>query len=146
MHDLRAQPKDLCMSDSMPFMQNWQYRTTHSVDELLHDQFFLPVRSMLRAGDSVTLCRFDVLDDRVAKLLEAVTVRVIASGAEARAVPLLRTGETLRVQVSAEGYAVKRGFAGKWRVVNGDEVISEHPSKDEAEQALTALSADRKAA
>lgn len=143
MTNFRARPGDLASVGAMPFQTHYEYATTLPLADVIHSEFFLPVRDQLWAGDCITLCRFDNPDfqNRDRRLLEVATVRVVRSGRGHQDVPLHLMGEIETIKQEADaGYAVKRGFAGKWRVVNGEELVSEHPSRDEAEQALTALS------
>lgn len=142
---LRARPTDICMSDSMPFQQRWQYRTTMPLKDILHDRFFLPLRQNLRAGDEITLCRYDGVDQshRSISLLEIATVRVIRCDPTSESVPIALVADALMIAGKAEapGLEVKRGQAGKFRVVRGDTVIEEFGSKAEAEAALARLAA-----
>lgn len=94
MNELRAKPGDLCIADAMPFQQHHEYRCTHPIADVLHDKFFLPLRGQLYPGDAITICRFDKIDAqrRDAKLIEVATVRVVASGPNATAVPVLLIG------------------------------------------------------
>lgn len=94
MTDLRAKPQDLCMSDASPFQQHYEYQTVARLPDVLNDQFFMPLRAQLYAGDEITLCRFDNLGGdsrRKRKLLEIATVRVVSAGPDATAVPLFVT-------------------------------------------------------
>lgn len=95
MNDLRAKPGDICMSDASPFQQHWEYRTVYPLAGILNDRFFLPLRDQLRAGDSVTICRYDTNDynSREAQLLEVADVRVVCSGREHDVVKLHVRGE-----------------------------------------------------
>lgn len=144
MSELRAKPSDLCMADAMPFNQHYEYRTTWPLSELLHDRFFLPVRDQLRAGDQITLCRFDSTDERSKQLVEIVAVRVKRAGRGHDTVPLHAIG---RVEIVAEAgqaagaLSVARGFAGKWRVMKGETLVSEYGSRVEAEEAMNRLAA-----
>lgn len=103
MNDHRARPADLCMSDAMPWQQHWEYRTTLPLADILHERFFLPVRTTLRPGDSVTFCRYDMQDvtHKRCRLLEIATARVVASGEKAEAVPLFVIGGIQRIEPEA---------------------------------------------
>lgn len=87
------------MGDAMPFCQTYQHRTAFALKDVIHDQFFMPLRSQLYAGDSITLCRFDRAEGhrRDARLLEFATVRVVASSPGAQAVPLVLVGDIVAV-------------------------------------------------
>lgn len=141
----RIKMTDICMSDSMPFQQHWEARTTWPLVEALTEEFFLPVRNMLRPGDAITLCRYDKNDPyhRDVKLLEVATVRVIASSADAKAVPLALVGEIARLAGAApeRQLHVARGQAGKFKIMEGETVVEEFGSKVEADDALKKLAA-----
>jgi predicted deacetylase len=141
MSDLRANPKDVCMSDSMPFAQRWTARTTWPLADVLNDDYFLNMRQTLRAGDTIRISRFDRNDsnDRDAKLLETCEVIIVSSGPTAKAVKLAVIGQLILL---AEGppmgeFEVRRGQAGKFKLMRGDEVLEEFGSKAEAEAAMT---------
>jgi hypothetical protein len=139
--DLRARPLDVCMSDSMPFAQRWTCRTTWPLADILNDTFFLNMRATLRAGDMIRICRFDRMDsnEKDAKLLETCEVIIVKSGAMATAVELAVVGQ---VVILGDGgsrgvYEVRRGQAGKFKLMAGEEVVQEFGSKAEADAALT---------
>lgn len=140
MTDLRARPLDVCMSDSMPFAQRWTCRTTWPLADVLNNQFFLNMRQTLRAGDMIRICRFDRMDsnDKDARLLETCEVIIVKSGGAATAVEIAVVGQ---VVVLGDGpasgsYEVRRGQAGKFKLMNGEEVVQEFGSKAEAEAAM----------
>lgn len=140
MSDLRARPLDVCMSDSMPFAQRWTCRTTWPLADVLNDQFFLNMRQTLRAGDMIRLCRFDRIDsnDKDARLLETCEVIIAKSGPVATAVELAVVGQ---VVILGDGtpkgaYEVRRGQAGKFKLMDGENVVQEFGSKAEADAAL----------
>lgn len=99
MNDYRARTQDLCMGEPSPFQQKWEYRTVYPLEDVINSRFFLPVRDTLRAGDSITLCRFDTNDfnSREAKLLEVADVRVVCSGRAHDVVELHVRGEIEKV-------------------------------------------------
>ena len=146
MSELRARPSDICMSDAMPFQQHWEYRTTWPIKDVLHDKFFLSLRAQLRAGDGINICRYDGADinHKGISLIEFATVRVIASGAASEVVKVSLVGEIMVIGDAVEGPAemyVRRGQAGKFRVMKGDTLIEEFGSKIEAEEALKRIAA-----
>jgi hypothetical protein len=138
--DLRARPLDVCMSDSMPFAQRWTCRTTWPLSEVLNDQYFLNMRQTLRAGDMIRICRFDRIDsnEKDARLLETCEVIIAKSGPAATAVELAVVGQVVILgDGPARGsYEVRRGQAGKFKLMAGEEVVQEFGSKAEAEAAL----------
>lgn len=140
MSDLRARPIDFCMSDSMPFCQRWVCKTTWPLGEVLNDEFFLTMRQSLKAGDTIRLSRFDRNDANSpdAKLLETCEVIVGASGPAAVSVPIAVIGQVVILNDAAHvgAYEVRRGQAGKFKLMQGDDVLEEFGSKAEAEAAL----------
>lgn len=144
--DVRALPGNLCMSDSMSFQQHWEYRTTWPLTEILTDDFFVGMRNQFRPGDRIEFCRYDgVLNPSHVglKVLEIATARVIEVRNDA--VPLAIVGEIWvlpgQEEVSRQGYSVQRGFAGKFRIMEGEKLIEEFGSKAEAEAELKKLMA-----
>lgn len=140
MSDLRARPLDVCMSDSMPFAQRWTCRTTWPLADVLNNEYFLNMRSTLRAGDLIRICRFDRMDsnDKDARLLETCEVIIAKSGAASLAVELAVIGQ---VVILGDGpvpsaFEVRRGQSGKFKLMAGEEVVQEFGSKAEAEVAL----------
>lgn len=138
---LRARPLDVCMSDSMPFAQRWTCRTTWPLADVLNDEYFLNMRQTLRAGDTIRISRFDRMDsnDRDTSLLETCEVIIISSGASATAVKLAVIGQVIILNdssVPSGALEVRRGQAGKFKLMAGEEVIQEFGSKAEAEAAL----------
>jgi hypothetical protein len=139
MSDLRARPLDVCMSDSMPFAQRWTCRTTWPLADVLNDQYFLNMRQTLRAGDMIRICRFDRTDnDKDARLLETCEVIITKSNAAATAVELAVVGQVVILGdgVPKGAYEVRRGQAGKFKLMDGENVVAEYGSKLEAETAL----------
>lgn len=140
MSDLRARPLDVCMSDSMPFAQRWTCRTTWPLAEVLNDEYFLNMRQTLRAGDMIRICRFDRIDsnDKDSRLLETCEVIIVKSGAAATAVELAVVGQAVILGdgVAKGAYEVRRGQAGKFKLMDGEAVVAEYGSKREADDAL----------
>lgn len=140
MSDLRARPLDVCMSDTMPFAQRWTCKTTWPLADVLNDEYFLNLRQTLRAGDTIRISRFDRNDcnDRDATLLETCEVIVVASGPTALAVKLAVIGQVVILgDAGSQGaYEVRRGQAGKFKLMAGEELVQEYGSKAEAEAAL----------
>lgn len=144
MNEYRLKPTDICMADAMPWQQHWEARTTWPLAEVLHDKFFLNMRTQLRAGDAITLCRYSGTDPthRNVKLLEVATLRVIEAGERAEAVPIALIGEISTFGDSPAPSApltVARGFAGKFRLMAGEDLVEEFGSKGEADAALAKL-------
>lgn len=140
MSDLRARPIDFCMSDSMPFCQRWVCKTTWPLADVLNDEFFLTMRQTLKAGDTIRLSRFDRNDANSpdARLLETCEVIVGAAGPAALTVPIAVIGQVVMLgdAVPQGAYEVRRGQAGKFKLMAGEDVIAEFGSKLEAEAAL----------
>lgn len=143
MNELRARPLDICMADTMPFSQRWACKTTWPLAEVLNNQYFLNMRQSFRAGDIVRVSRFDRNDanDRDAKMLETCEIIVVSSGPAAKAVEIAVLGQVVILGdgPSAGAYEVRRGFAGKFKLMRGEEVIEEFGSKNEAMDAMTKL-------
>lgn len=59
MNDYRARAQDLCMNDAMPFQQQFQYRTTLPLRDIVHERFFLPLAPNLRPGDQIRMVSYD---------------------------------------------------------------------------------------
>lgn len=140
MTELRARPLDVCMADTMPFSQRWACKTTWPLADVLNNQFFLNMRQSFRAGDVCRISRFDRNDanDREAKMLETCEVIVVSSGPAAIAVEIAVLGQ---VVILGDGpsigtYEVRRGQAGRHKLMRGEEVIEEYGSKLEADEAL----------
>lgn len=138
MSDLRARPIDFCMSDSMPFCQRWVCKTTWPLGEILNDEFFLTMRQSLKAGDTIRLSRFDRHDANSpeARLLETCEVIVGAAGGSALKVPIAVIGQVVTLGDGGGVLEVRRGQAGKFKLMAGEEVLGEYGSKVEAESAL----------
>lgn len=138
--ELRARPLDVCMSDSMPFAQRWHCRTTWPLADILNESYFLNLRRELRAGDTIRISRFDRNDsaDRETKLLETCEVIVVSSGPDKTAVEIAVIGPVILLgDGPAMGtYEVRRGQSGKFKLMNGEELVQEFGSKSEAEAAL----------
>src|ERR1035437_7767179 len=145
MSDLRARPLDVCMSDTMPFAQRWCCKTTWPLGDVLNDEYFLSVRTQLRAGDTIRISRFDRNDsnDRDATLLETCEVIVAASGPAALAVKIAVIGQLVILgdAGSQAAYEVRRGQAGKFKLMAGEEIVQEFGSKLEATAAMDRLQA-----
>lgn len=140
MSDVRARPLDVCMSDTMPFAQRWCCKTTWPLADVLNEEYFLNLRQTLRAGDTIRISRFDRNDsnDRDAKLLETCEVIVASSGPTALAVKIAVIGQVVILDDAASvgAFEVRRGQAGKFKLMQGDDVLEEFGSKAEAEAAL----------
>lgn len=145
MNDLRARPLDVCMSDAMPFAQRWACKTTWPLADVLNDEYFLNLRQTLRAGDTIRISRFDRMDsnDRDARLLETCEVIVVSSGPAAQKVEIGVIGQVILLEdgPAAQSYEVRRGQAGKFKLMRGDDLVQEFGSKREADEALERLQA-----
>lgn len=138
MSDLRARPLDVCMSDAMPHSQRWACKTTFPLADVLNDEYFLNMRQSLRAGDTIRVSRFDRNDanDRDAKMLETCEIIVVSSGPAATAVKIAIIGQVIVMDDAPPGYEVRRGQAGKFKLMHGEEVVEEFGNKHDAEAAL----------
>ncbi len=71
MTDHRLKPQDLTPLNSSPFMTMHGARVTYPIaDAIASPEFFLTVRSNLRSGDTVRLCRYASGDWTKARLVE----------------------------------------------------------------------------
>ena len=76
----RIKPQDITPTTQSPFMTVHAARCTQPLGEALESpELFLSVRSNLRAGDQVTLCRFESGDPMKARVLEYVRVMITQS-------------------------------------------------------------------
>ena len=78
----RIKPQDITVSGSSPFMTRHAARcTTPLADAVASEELFLNVRSNLRAGDQVLLCRYETGDWNKARVLEYVELIITQSTA-----------------------------------------------------------------
>jgi hypothetical protein len=127
--DLRIKPQDLTVTAPGPFMQKFAARCQMPLELMVaSEELFLSVRSNLRPGDEVTLCRYAPGDYNNVPLLErcevvvtnvtgdAVEYRIIApvlsfAGAEPKHKPAAPEPELPRLDVEKNpdgaGYIVK---------------------------------------
>lgn len=76
----RLKPQDITPATTAPFMTLHSARCTAALtDALASDELFLNVRSNLRAGDQVTLCRYSSGDWMKARVVEYATVIITES-------------------------------------------------------------------
>lgn len=140
MSDLRARPLDVIMADHTPFGQRWSCKTTWPLGDVLNNEYFLNMRREFHAGDTVRISRFDRNDpnDRAAKMLETCEIIVVSSGPAVLAVEIALIGPVVVLGdgPSMAAYEVRRGQAGKFKLMAGEEVIQEFGSKKEADDAL----------
>ncbi len=87
--DHRAKPTDL----ELVAGNYHEYRTCLPIEDVLHDQFFIPLRGQLYPGDKICITQFDSMGEiRKRKLIAHAEVRVIESSMTASEVPLMLTG------------------------------------------------------
>lgn len=146
MNDLRCNPALMQLTESTAMLRHFEYPTTWPITDLLHEQFFI-THPRLQAGDKITLCRFDRKDfnDKAAKLLEVADVRVLEVKSR-EYVKLGLVGSVLYFTEqdgsgSVSRLHVERGQAGKFKLMNGDEVIETFGSKKEADDAMLRIAA-----
>lgn len=136
----RLKNGDLAMADAMPFGQHFEARTVYPVDQCLNSDFFMNVRSNLRAGDRVNIVRYD--NDTWRQVLEVIEgVRVIS--VDNLGVELMATFAPVKLnKPGEEGIVIDRGFKGQFVIrVDGDT----HASRNtvvEAEEYAQGLSAE----
>jgi hypothetical protein len=96
---IRLKPQDLTPLNSSPFMTLHGARVAYPIaDALASPDFFLTVRSNLRAGDRVQLCRYEHGDWTRARLLECAEVIIAQSTPKAVVFRLL--GEIIDVEAA----------------------------------------------
>lgn len=146
MNDLRCNATMMQLTESTALLRHFEYPTTWPVSDLLHERFFI-THPRLQAGDKITICRFDRKDfnDSAAKLLEIADVRVLEVK-QREYVKLGLVGDVLYFTEKEEGGSVtrlrvERGQAGKFRLMNGEELVETFGSKKEAEDALHRVAA-----
>lgn len=146
MNDLRCNATMMQLTESTALLRHFEYPTTWPVSDLLHERFFI-THPRLQAGDKITICRFDRKDfnDSAAKLLEIADVRVLEVK-QREYVKLGLVGDVLHFTEKEEGGSVtrlrvERGQAGKFRLMNGEELVETFGSKKEAEDALHRVAA-----
>lgn len=146
MNDLRCNAQMMQLTESTAMLRHFEYPTTWPVSDLLHEKFFI-THPRLQAGDKITICRFDHKDfnDSKAKLLEIADVRVLEVK-QREFVKLGLVGEVLYFAEKEEGGSVaslrvERGQSGKFRLMNGEQLVETFGSKREAEDALHRIAA-----
>lgn len=145
MNDLRCNPQMMQLSESTAMLRHFEYPTTWPVSDVLHEKFFI-THGRLQAGDRITICRFDSRDFNAstAKLLETADVRVLEVK-HREYVKLGLVGEVLyfteREESVVSKMRVERGQSGKFRLMNGEELVETFGSKKEAEDALLRIAA-----
>lgn len=108
----RLKPGDLAMSEAMPFGQHYEARTVYPVEQCMAPDFFMNVRSNLRAGDRINLVRYD--NDTWGRVLEVIEgIRIVH--VDNIGVELMQTFAPVKLDQPGEaGIVVARGFAGKF--------------------------------
>lgn len=146
MNDLRCNPQMMQLSESTAMLRHFEYPTTWPVSDVLHEKFFI-THPRLQAGDRITICRFDSRDFNAstAKLLETADVRVLEVKPR-EYVKLGLVGEVLYFterndEAGVSKMRVERGQSGKFRLMNGEELVETFGSKKEAEDALHRIAA-----
>jgi hypothetical protein len=80
----RIKPQDLTPTNSSPFMSTHGARIQAPLDAALADAgLFMTVRSNLRPGDEVTVCRYGAGDWTKARILERAKVLILQSTVKA---------------------------------------------------------------
>lgn len=109
---LRLKPQDITPLISSPFMTVHGARVVYPLAEVLKTPgFFDNVRSNLRAGDTVKLCRFEHGDWTKARVVEFCEVMVAQSSPMPVGVRFAQSGPL--VAVPPEGKAAAAAKAGK---------------------------------
>lgn len=69
---MRARPGNLCMSEAVPFGQQWTYHTDRPIDMVLSKDYFLGERYKFRVGDELRVCQ--IVDGRVRERVDAFII------------------------------------------------------------------------
>lgn len=140
MNDLRCRADNMQCWEGSGIIQKFSYPTTWPLTDVINDKFFLTYQG-LKAGATIEIVRYDRKDFRNddAEILEDAVVRVIKVKPR-EFVTLALIGKIVyHTQTQNETISnmhVRRGQSGKFRVMNGDEMVEEFGSKNEAEEAL----------
>lgn len=76
---MRAKPTNLVLVNAAPFGSAYVYHDTVSLDVVLGDEFFLPVRNQLRPGDDLSLRRTGKGNDGEVRVIEIAEIVVTDS-------------------------------------------------------------------
>lgn len=79
---MRAKPHNLCMAESVPFGQQFNYFDDIPVKEAMNPEFFLSVRNQFRPGDRIRTMQ--VVDGRVREYADLIVVQTNRDGIETR--------------------------------------------------------------
>lgn len=77
--NFRLSPKNLCMSDGMPFQQHHEAQIFgRDLNDVLTEELLLNVRSNIKAGDEIMVCGY--ADQSANRLTQFARLRVYSSG------------------------------------------------------------------
>ena len=152
--DLRAQAGDLCMADSMPFQQHFEFRTNWPIRGILSPKLFQGQQNQLYPGDSIKICRYDQFGgsrNRGARLLEIAEVRIVASSREGVELHLCGGIETLAQpagEARGTGMTAKHKASGRFSVLDkdGNEIASNLDKKSAQDIATGKIPVPKQAA
>lgn len=75
----RLSPKNLCMSDGMPFQQHHEAQIFgRDLNDVLTDELLLNVRSNIKVGDEIMVCGY--ADQTAGRLTQFARLRVYSAG------------------------------------------------------------------
>lgn len=145
----RLSPKNLCMSDAMPWQQHYEARIAgRDINDVLTPHLFIDVRANLKAGDEVMVCGYS--DQTWKRLTQFVRLRIYAVSADG--VEFMRDGEVIGIPLRKDEPAPKKAaareldvakeFGGGFNVIDKKtgHVLEKFKTKKDAEQYAGAYS------
>lgn len=130
MKDRFCNPQDLCMADAMPFQQHFECRTQRPLAEVVADPlYFNNVRSNLRAGDHISICRYEGEPGahHDARVVEFCEVRVVSTK---RGDNVVVTVVRPIVEIAADGAAVEAAKPNEFkRYISGSGEVRWNPGR-----------------
>ena len=126
---LYCSPQDLCMAESMPWQQHFECRTLHPLADVLNERFFHNVRSNLRPGDSIAICRFDRAPSSqgTGRLVEFCEVRIV--GRTDAGVELYIVREPVAIGAEADPAALTKAPVPDVRYITGSGEVRWNPGR-----------------
>lgn len=143
---MRVKPQNMYMCEATSFGQRWTCATTDPLIAALTDEYFLPMRSQLYAGDEIRVCEVTSMDRHTARVLRWVDLLVVEAAMDrVETMPIgdVRDVPEAAPQATAASEPDERYITGdgevRWNlgkkvheVVLAGEVIASSPDKDEA--------------
>ena len=141
---MRAVPARFWLEADAQLGKHHTYSTHLDLERVMDPDFFMSVRSRLRAGDEIRVCQ--VIDDRVQRIADLLVVQVHARGIETMAIRdvavpgALADPDAPAAVASAPAPQYIRGDGEvkwnlglrKWQVLLGNEIVAAVLDKDRA--------------